>query len=76
MLPATTVVTVYAFPLLPLLVGLVAAWIALLAGILVEVRDGRNGPPGPRTSVLVALGATLAVVSAFLGYGVYALLRA
>ncbi len=76
MLPATTVVTVYAFPLLPLLVGLGAAWIALLAGILVEVRDGHNGPPGPRTSVLVALGAALAVVSAFLGYGVYALLQA
>ncbi len=76
MLAAATIVTVYASPLIPVVIELAVAWAALAIALVAEVRTGRGSPVGPRTNVLVALASVLSFVSAALAYGMFLIFHA
>ena len=73
MLLVTTVVTIAAFPLVPLLIVLAGSWLLLLVGLLVELRGRRGRPPRSRTHIVAVLAVTLAIVSALLALGLFIL---
>ena len=73
MLLVTTVVTIAAFPLVPLLIVLAGSWLLLLVGLLVELRGWRGRPPRSRPLVVAVLTVTLAIVSALLALGLFIL---